>query len=136
MAGIGPAMTRINSGHFFQTHCHLKRREIKPEQLRRSARQLRAGDAIELFQPLLHRLAQVIAVAAERGVASADEVALLPGQCQGLAMAGGLRAGDRLQEDIVDVAVELLKLGRFFELATSPSRSTSSAIVLWLSAAV
>jgi hypothetical protein len=42
MAGTGPAMTRINPDHIFRTHCHLKRGEIKPEWLRRSAK-LTAG---------------------------------------------------------------------------------------------
>ena len=81
-------MTRINSGHIFRMHCHGKRRQIKPEQLL-------PGDRIELVQPFLHRLAQVIAAAAERGVALVDEVTLLLGQCQRRAMAVGFRARDR-----------------------------------------
>ena len=67
--------------------------------------------AVELVQPLLHRLAQVVAAAAERGVALVDEVALLPGQRQRRAMAVGFRARDRPQEDVVDVAVELGEAG-------------------------
>jgi hypothetical protein len=50
-------------------HCRAMRREIKPETARRLGQTLLAGDRIELVQPRLHRLAQVIEAAAERGVA-------------------------------------------------------------------
>jgi hypothetical protein len=44
-------------------------RQIKPEQLGRSAKTLLPGDRIELLQPVFHRLAEVITALAERGVA-------------------------------------------------------------------
>jgi hypothetical protein len=40
------------------------------------------GDRIELLQPILHGLAEVITAAAERAVTLLDEVAQLPGQRQ------------------------------------------------------
>jgi hypothetical protein len=63
-------------------HCHGKWREIKPETGWPFGQTLLAGDIVELVQPLLHRLAQVVAAAAERDVALLDEVALLSGQRQ------------------------------------------------------
>jgi hypothetical protein len=47
------------------------------------------GDGLELLQPVLHRLAEVVAALAERGVALFDEAALLPRQRQRRAMAVG-----------------------------------------------
>ena len=55
------------------------------------AKTLLPGDGIELLQPVLHRLAEIVAALAERGVALLDEAALLPGQRQRRAMAVGLR---------------------------------------------
>src|SRR6185312_13563393 len=65
------------------------------------------GDRIELLQPLLHRLTEVITALAERGVALLVEITLLPGQRQRRAMAVGFRARDHPQKHVVDVAVEL-----------------------------
>lgn len=102
-------------------HCHGKLRQIKPEQLGRSVKSLLPGDRIELFQPIFHRLAEIIAALAERTVALLDEVALLPGQRQRRAMAAGFRIGDHTEKNIVDVAVELGQTGigadRLFDLA-------------------
>jgi hypothetical protein len=67
MAGTSPAMTAGQA--FYFRHCHGKLRQIKPEQLGRSAKTLLPGDRIELLQPVFHRLAEVITALAERGVA-------------------------------------------------------------------
>jgi hypothetical protein len=53
----------------YSRHCHGKLRQIKPEQLGRSARTLLPGDRIALLQPVLRRRTEVIAVLAERAVA-------------------------------------------------------------------
>src|SRR5688572_10785077 len=93
----------------YSKHRHGKLRQIKPEQLGCPATAVRPGDGIELFPPVLRRLAEIVAAAAERGVALVDEAALLPGQCQRRAMAVGFRTRDHPQERVVDVAVELGK---------------------------
>ena len=84
MAGTSPAMTKLMIGAAISglSHCHGKRGKFKPEQLDRSAKRYRCAMRIEPVQPLFHRLAQIVAAAAERGVALVDEVALLPGQRQ------------------------------------------------------
>jgi len=74
-------------------------REVAPDQAGTASpfrlKTLLPGDRIELVQPLLHRLAEVTAAAAERRVAFLDKVALLPGQRQRRAMAVGFRTGGR-----------------------------------------
>ena len=113
---------------------------------RHHARSVRM-DRIEPVQPLLHRLAQIVAAAAERGIAPVDEIALLPGQRQRGPMAVAsasaitrrntslmLRSSwarpDRAQIAFSTgrLAVAQLKLGRFFwnparRAARSPARS-------------
>jgi hypothetical protein len=79
MAGTSPAMTA--GRHLFAALS----REAAPDQagiawpFRKS---LLPGDRIELLQPILHGLAEVITAAAERAVTLLDEIALLPGQRQ------------------------------------------------------
>jgi hypothetical protein len=55
--------------------------------------ELLQGDSLELLQPILHRLTEVVTALAERGVALFDEVALLPGQRSAAQVIGGSAAG-------------------------------------------
>src|SRR5258707_699114 len=110
-AGLVRGMRALVGHRLANRHCHGKRREIKPETASPFGQTLRPGEGIELVQPLRHRLAQVIAVAAERRVALLDKIALLLGQRQSRSMAVGFRARDRPQKYVVDVAVEPGKAG-------------------------
>src|SRR6478736_10443439 len=126
MAGTSPAMTtraafsmRIVTGSNARSSRNTF--AVRPEPVRVPGSTLLPGIGLEFFQPVFHGLAQIIAAAAEGGVALADEVALLPGQRQRRPVAVGFRARDHPQEDVVDVAVELgeARIGadRLFHLA-------------------
>jgi hypothetical protein len=57
-------------------------REAAPDQAgtaRLFGKNLLPGDGVELLQPLFHRLPQIIAAAAERGVAFGDKIAARDG---------------------------------------------------------
>ncbi len=77
----------------------MKRRQIKPEQLGPSGKPCRRThptalitvDPVQLLQPLLHRLLQVVAGPPERGVAAGDELVLLALQRTCLALSSSLR---------------------------------------------